>query len=65
VENKSSARRGFQLGIQFRREQECDRSVVDDVKVIQHDQEKIHLTNRFTRYKTDGSKYLRARVYLY
>jgi hypothetical protein len=58
METQSSARRGFQLGIQFRREQEWDHSVVDDVTVIQHTQDKIHFTNRFTRFKTDGSTYL-------
>jgi hypothetical protein len=58
VEDESASRRSFNLGIQFRAEQAWDHSIVDEVEVIQHSNEKIHLTNRFTRYKADGSKYL-------
>jgi hypothetical protein len=58
VEDESASRRGFNLGIQFRSKQAWDHSVVDEIEVVQHSSEKIHLTNRFTRYKADGTKYL-------
>jgi hypothetical protein len=58
IEDESMAEQLFLIGRQMQVDEGWDHSVVDDVQVIQYSDRKIHLTNRFTRYKTDGRKYL-------
>jgi hypothetical protein len=58
IEDESQAKQLFLIGRQMLVDEAWNYSVIDEMKVIHHSEDKIHVTNRFTRYNTDGSKYL-------